>query len=167
MCQQRLVRLLNTLGRWISGRWLEASGLFFGPKKPARISSSENSLGFKGEQVAAQYLQRMGYRIIEIGHRQRLGEIDLIAVDRNCLVFVEVKTWKSDSDQDPSMAVSRSKQEKLTRAGLIYLKEHRLLESPARFDVISIVWDGDAASQPRIRHFPNAFEAIGRGQLFS
>lgn len=162
MLKQRLLELHK-----IVGRWLKASGLFFGRKKASPISSTQSQLGLKGERLAAQYLQQMGYRIIETGHRQRLGEIDLIAVDGNCVVFVEVKTWKSDSDQDPSMAVSRSKQEKLTRAGLIYLRQHRLLNNPARFDVVSIVWDGDASSRPKIRHFPNAFEATGRGQLFS
>lgn len=156
------------------GRWLDASGLLFWRQKnfsacnvPVTVSFGKDHLGFRGERIAAEYLKKKGYRIVEAGHRQRLGEIDLVAVDNHCIVFVEVKTWKSDSDQDPSMAVNRSKQEKLTRAGLIYLKEHRLLESPARFDIVSIVWDGQPASEPRIRHFPHAFEAAGRGQLFT
>ncbi len=61
---------------------------------------------------------------------------------RQRLVFVEVKTWRVGDKGDPSLAVDESKQEKLTRAALTYMKHRRLLEQPARFDVISIVWEG-------------------------
>lgn len=136
---------------WI-GRWFRTSDRF--------------SLGPAGENAAAVYLQKAGYRILARGHRQRLGEIDLIALDGNCLVFVEVKTWHSDYAGDPSEAVDVRKQERLTRAALIYLKRHRLLEQPARFDVISIVWPKRPDAAPAIRHFRSAFEAVGRGQMY-
>jgi putative endonuclease len=167
MSEQRLSKLQR-----IIARWLKASGLFFGLRpfsfsQATSKSLDEIGLGPQGERMAADFLKKKGYRIVAAGYRQRLGEIDLIAVDGRCIVFVEVKTWKSDSDQDPSSAVDRSKQQKLTRAGLIYLKENRLLEMQARFDVVSIVWDGQASSVPKIRHFPHAFEAVGHGQLFN
>ena len=103
------------------------------------------------------------------GHRQRLGEIDLIALDGKWLVFVEVKTWASSQGGDPSQAVDARKQEKLTRAALIYLKRRGLLEQPARFDVVSIVWlnsSNTVKSEPTIRHFKNAFDAVGSGQMY-
>lgn len=134
------------------GRWFPTSDLF--------------SLGPAGERAAAKYLEKLGYRIIARGHRQRLGEIDLIAIDGNWIVFVEVKTWSSDAGGDPSEAVDSRKQERITRAALIYLKRKKLLDYPARFDVISIVWPSRGNSQPKIRHFKSAFEAVGRGQLF-
>lgn len=154
---------LNKLSRWIQSR-----GFFSSPGVPPE------SLGLRGERAAARYLRKKGYRIVAHGHRQRLGEIDLIALQKECLVFVEVKTWKSDHIADPSEAVDLAKQEKLTRAALIYLKKKRLLEHPARFDVISIVWP-EAESPgwglhrrnlPQIRHIENAFEAVGRFQMF-
>jgi len=80
-----------------------------------------------------------------------------------------VKTWASDFDGDPSLAVDARKQEKLTRAALIYLKRRGLLEQPARFDVVSIVWPRSSEavkSKPSVRHFKNAFDAIGHGQMF-
>lgn len=86
----------------------------------------DTALGPAGERATARYLQQLGYRILARGHRQRLGEIDLIALDGNWLVFVEVKTSRCDAAGDPSEAVDRSKQEKLTRAALIYLKQRRL-----------------------------------------
>ena len=149
------------------GRWLHSSGRFFlrGHLNSQRATAPLR-LGLAGEQAAARFLQRLGYRIVARSHRQRLGEIDLIALDRDCLVFVEVKTWSSADSGDPSLAVDRSKQEKLSRAAIVYLKQHGLLEQRCRFDVISIVWSTQRRAQPAIRHFPNAFEAIGRGQMF-
>ena len=128
-------------------------------------ASATGALGADGERLAARYLQQRGYRILARGHRQRLGELDLIALDGSTLVFVEVKTWRRGDAGDPSEAVDARKQERLTRAALIYLKRRRLLEHPARFDVVSIVWvERDA--QPQIRHFVNAFEAVGKWQMF-
>ncbi len=120
-------------------------------------------LGPAGEQEAAKFLQKQGYRILARGHRQRLGEIDLVALDRETIVFVEVKTWRDGDAGDPSEAVDAKKQDRLTRAALIYLKRRRLLEQRTRFDVISIVWPKD--QEPKIRHFINAFEAVGKWQM--
>lgn len=98
---------------------------------------SSGLLGADGENVAACYLRKQGYRILARGHRQRLGEVDLIALDGSVIVFVEVKTWRSGSAGDPSQAVDARKQERLTRAALIYLKRRKLLDHAARFDVVS------------------------------
>ncbi len=133
------------------GRWLRPSGRF--------------SLGPKGERIAANFLQGLGYRIIARGHRQKLGEIDLIAIDDNVLVFCEVKAWSHGIAGESAEAVNSKKQERLTRAALIYMKQRGLLEHPARFDVIAISMDAPD-NQPQIRHFKNAFEAVGRGQMF-
>lgn len=146
--------MLEICKKWI-GRWFRTSDRF--------------SLGPAGENAAATYLQKLGYKILARGHRQRLGEIDLIALDGNWIVFVEVKTWSSSDGGDPSQAVDARKQEKLTRAALIYLKRRGLLEQPARFDVVSIVWPNtlnNVKSVPTIRHFKNAFDAVGHGQMF-
>jgi putative endonuclease len=123
-------------------------------------------LGKHGEQAAATFLRRLGYRILAEGHLQRLGEIDLIALDGRCIVFVEVKTWSSSVEALPAEAVDLRKQEKLTRAALTFLKQHALLEQAVRFDVISIVWPASPEEQPAIRHFKHAFEAVGRFQMF-
>ncbi len=150
--------------QWI-GRWFSISGRF-----SLEHDSKHGSLGRAGENAAAHFLQQLGYRIVARGHRQRLGEIDLIAIDGQWIVFVEVKTWASNREGDPSLAVDKGKQEKLTRAALIYLKRRGLLNQPARFDVVSIVWPKTAdslKSTPTIRHFKNAFDAAGKGQMFS
>lgn len=123
-------------------------------------------LGNEGERLAARFLRRQGYRILARRYRTALGEIDLIARDGPCIVFVEVKTRRSASAGQPHEAVHASKQAQLTRLALAFLKRQGLLEHPARFDVVSIVWEG-AGGRPQVVHYKNAFEPPGRGQLFS
>ncbi|MBX3420839.1 MAG: YraN family protein [Pirellulaceae bacterium] len=151
------------------GRWIRSSGLLFwcSPNSDPNVLAGQKDLGTAGEQVAADYLKGIGYRIVARGHRQKLGEIDIIAVDGQYIVFVEVKTWRSDRDGDPSQAVTQSKQDKITRTALTYLKRHKLLNQPARFDVISIVWQGGSAGQPKLKHYKHAFQASGRGPLWT
>ncbi len=152
------------------GQWFQSTGRFFYQRLPGpipKISARQTGqgLGPAGEQVATAHLRHLGYQILERGHRQRLGEIDIIALDGPCIVFVEVKSWASDVAGDPSQAVDRRKQEKLTRAALVYLKQRRLLDQPARFDVVSVVWPS-ASPTPQIRHFKHAFEAVGEMQMY-
>jgi putative endonuclease len=123
-------------------------------------------LGDEGERLAARYLRRQGFKILARRYRTALGEIDLVARDGACIVFVEVKTRRSDVAGQPHEAVDAYKQAQLTRLALAFLKRYRLLEQPARFDVISIVWEG-TRSEPQIVHYRNAFEPPGRGQMFS
>ena len=123
-------------------------------------------LGDEGERLAARYLRRQGYRILARRYRTPLGEIDLIARDGSCIVFVEVKTRRTEAAGLPHEAVDRGKQAQLTRLALAFLKRHRLLERSARFDVVSIVWEG-TAGEPKIIHYKNAFEPPGQGQMFA
>ncbi|HEY2892752.1 MAG TPA: YraN family protein [Pirellulales bacterium] len=124
------------------------------------------SLGARGERAAEKYLKRLGYKIVARRDRGRLGELDLVAVDGRTLVFVEVKTRISHSAGHPAEAVGPDKQARRTRLALAYLKRHDLLEHPARFDVVAITWP-KVARRPTIDHRQNAFEAVGRGQMFS
>ncbi len=123
-------------------------------------------LGRRGEQAAARYLRRRGYLIVARGQRDRLGELDLVAVDRRTVVFVEVKTRRSHEAGHPVDAVDLEKQRRLTRLALGFLKRHDLLEHAARFDVLAVTWP-HGARRPQIDHFPDAFEAVGQRQMFS
>ena len=123
-------------------------------------------LGDKGERAACRFLKKLGYRIVARQYRNQFGEIDIIALDGECVVFVEVKTRSSTSAGQPFEAVTLQKQQKLTRLAISWLKKHRRMNNSARFDVISILWPEDH-SEPDIQHFTNAFEATGSGQFFS
>lgn len=123
-------------------------------------------LGDAGERAAARYLKAQGFRILARQYRTSLGEIDLIAQDGQCVVFVEVKTRRSSDAGLPVEAVGPAKQAQLTRLALAYLRSQRLLDHAARFDVVAVLWsEGD--QPPQIVHYRNAFPPVGRGQMFS
>jgi putative endonuclease len=123
-------------------------------------------LGQRGEDAAARHLGQLGYIIIARGHRDNIGEIDLVAADGRTLVFVEVKTRTSHAAGHPAAAVDTAKQERLTRLALVYMKRHDLLECTARFDVVAVTWP-TGSRQPTIEHYKNAFEPAGLQGLFS
>ncbi len=123
-------------------------------------------LGDRGERAAVRYLKRQGYQILARQYRTDLGEIDIIALDRQTVVFVEVKTRKSAAKGQPYEAVTDQKQKQITRLAVAFLKKHQLLQHSARFDVISIVWLAEQ-KQPEIEHFENAFPPTGDFQFFN
>ncbi len=119
-------------------------------------------LGERGERLAARHLKRQGMRVLLRGYRTEQGEIDLIARDADTLVFVEVKARRQGV---PAEAVTLEKQRRLTNVSLQFLRRYQLLEVRSRFDVVAIVWPDDR-TPPQIEHFRNAFEPVGRGQMF-
>ena len=124
------------------------------------------SLGERGEKCAARYLRRLGYKILFTRYRLRYGEIDILAVEGQTVVFVEVKTRRSQAKGRPAEAVDATRQARLTRAALAFLKANRLLEYASRFDVIEVVWPEDQ-KRPTVRHIQEAFPSVGRRQFFS
>lgn len=95
--------------------------------------------GRKSESIAADCLKKQGYSILELNYRTKLGEIDIIAKDKDTIVFVEVKARKSNSFGNPKFAVTYKKQKKISMVALCYLKSTKQSNSKARFDVVSII----------------------------
>ena len=105
------------------------------------------------EQLAADYLVRKGHRILERNFRCRLGEIDIISLDRTAkaLVFTEVKYRRSDRQGDPLEAVDVRKQYRICRTAAYYMMQHCVnMDLSCRFDVIAVTGE-------EIRHIENAF----------
>jgi len=94
--------------------------------------------GKRGEEFAVAYLKKNGYRIIERNYKCHYGEIDIVAKEGNTVVFVEVKSRKSEDFGDPQTAVGWEKQKKISRVALAYLKEKHRYPCDARFDVVAI-----------------------------
>ena len=117
------------------------------------------SLGEKGEEAAVKFLKRKRYVIIATGENLHLGEIDIVAVDHRTVVFVEVKTRRSEERGHPADAVDEQKQRQISRLAEIYLKRHDLYDYPSRFDVIAVLWP-EKQRKPVIEHYESAFEAI-------
>ena len=133
-----------------------------------RLTSARSipRLGERGERAAARYLRRRGYKLLARKQRNRLGELDLVVLDGDTVVFVEVKTRTSTDRGHPAEAVTADKQRRLTRLALGFLKAHALLEYSARFDVVAVIW-APGSRRPTIEHFPDAFDASGRFQMYS
>lgn len=123
------------------------------------------TLGERGERQAVRFLRRRGYRIAATRRRLRYGEIDVVAVIGKTVVFVEVKTRRSETAGRPALAVDDLRRRRMTRAATAFLKSHGLLEYPARFDIVEVVWPAEAR-RPTITHHENAFPAEGHGQFF-
>lgn len=101
---------------------------------------NKRQTGSRYESEAAAFLEQQGFQILERNYRDRKGEIDIIAKDGNCLVFVEVKYRKDRLNGDPEEAVGYSKQQRIRHTAEYYLYSHHLSDStPCRFDVVSIL----------------------------
>ncbi|HYA93761.1 MAG TPA: YraN family protein [Thermodesulfobacteriota bacterium] len=99
----------------------------------------KKDLGKKGEEKALRFLNKKGYRIIETNYVCKMGEMDLIAKEKDTLVFIEVKTRTSTMFGPPQLAVNSWKQRQLSKVALNFLKEKKLEDVKARFDVVAIL----------------------------
>jgi len=107
-------------------------------------------LGGKGEKYAVKLLEGRGYKIIETNFKRPWGEIDIIAVKDDILVFVEVKTRKSTKFGLPEEAVTPRKIAKIKRVGALYQNLHSELPKKARVDVVSILLQGKIVVRKKI-----------------
>ena len=112
-------------------------------------------VGQRGERRAERFLRSLGYAIVERNYRTSRGEIDLVAKDRDTLVFVEVRTRRRDGFGGPLASVGRQKQRQISNTALHYLTHSGLRDRAARFDVIGIVGEGKRAD---LTHVKAAFE---------
>jgi len=114
--------------------------------------------GKYGEEIAVALLKDNGYKIIARNYKTKLGEIDIIARDRDTICFVEVKTRHSDKFGLPQEAVQGFKQRQISKTALVYLKDNNLLNKKARFDVVSVIQTQDKLKTELIK---DAFELDG------
>ncbi|TYP59953.1 putative endonuclease [Thermosediminibacter litoriperuensis] len=108
-----------------------------------------------GENYALNYLKSNKYEIIKVNYRCRYGEIDIIARERNTVVFVEVKTRASEAFGRGMEAVDRNKRKKIRTAALNFLNEYKGPIGDLRFDVIDIRMN--SGKLPELVHLKNAF----------
>ena len=116
--------------------------------------ASHNELGKWGEEMAAEYLLRQGYTIMERDWKSGHRDLDIIALDGNTVVFVEVKTRRNRLFTEPEMAVDYQKIRNLQQAANHYIK-YRHINQEVRFDVITVV--GSMNKTPSVEHIKDAF----------
>ncbi len=121
-------------------------------------------IGLEMENLAARYLEYKGYRVLERRYKSRLGEIDLIAQKQNMLIFAEVKYRQTMAGGRPSLAVGKTKQQKIRKAAMQYWQKYcsqaANQDATCRFDVIEL-WQEDG--KYRVHHYKNAFEGEQNG----
>ena len=112
-------------------------------------------LGKLGEELALKEIKRLGYRSIIRNYRCTLGEVDIIAKDGDCLVFIEIKTRRAKSIGLAKEAVDTRKKRQLSKVALAYMKNNNCCDVKSRFDVVAVTLNKDRAS---IEVIKNAFE---------
>ena len=119
------------------------------------MQNDKRNLGKEKETIAASYLQEKGYKILELNYQIRQAEIDIVAYDKETLVFIEVKYRKNNSAGNPLEAITLNKQRRICKAALFYMNQHRIdpYTSSIRFDAVGILGD-------EIYHLENAFPYI-------
>jgi len=112
--------------------------------------------GIEGEDLAVSVLEKLRYKIVQRNYRTRAGEIDIVAREGECLVFVEVRTRASIEYGWPQETVIARKQKKLCKAARWYLQKNRIDDVPCRFDVVAIVMN-EASGEPQVEVIKSAF----------
>ncbi len=102
------------------------------------MNPGRRDLGAFGERVAAAHLEAKGYRIRARNFRCREGEIDIVAEDGDCLVFVEVRTRRGDAFGTPAESVTAAKERRLLTVAKAYLQEHPDVPANQRIDVVGV-----------------------------
>lgn len=118
---------------------------------------STQNIGEIGEEYASKFLKKKKYKILERNYRKRYGEIDIIAENKNYIVFVEVKTRHKDSMISAADAVNRQKQIRIIKTASMYLAENET-DKFCRFDVCEVYINSDNLKLVDINYIEAAFE---------
>lgn len=121
------------------------------------MKAFNKDIGALGEDISENHLKNLGYKILEKNFRCKYGEIDLIAVNKNYICFVEVKTRYGTNFGMPSEAVNYSKQKKIYKTAQVYILKKNIINSNFRFDVIEVFLNS-ANNDFLINHIENAFQ---------
>jgi len=123
------------------------------------VSRQHLDLGRSGEELAVKFLKENNYKILNRNYKTSLGEIDIIALDKDVLCFIEVKTRKQNRFGLPQEAVTSFKQKQISNCALSFLKAKKLLDKKARFDIVAVNCSDKACEVKLIK---NAFYLEGR-----
>lgn len=120
--------------------------------------TNKRDYGKLGEAIAAKYLIDNNFEILKQNFSvSRLGEIDIIASENECICFIEVKTRSSTLFGTPAEAVNYRKQNKIKKLSQLYLRENGLLDKPQRFDILEIMMEYNSNKVKYINLIRNAF----------
>ena len=151
------------LPNWIQRvrSWLSRNGF---QSESRRVWAPASDVGIRGEDLAATYLTNQGHQILKRNFKRTWGEIDLVTLDGETVVYVEVKTRRSRTAQ-PERAVNHAKQKQLIKLARSFASQYKVLHRRSRFDIVTV--NDPESKQPVVRHFKNAFRASEKDGVFS
>lgn len=114
----------------------------------------QKKIGNIGEAIAADYLREKGYQLLDYNFITRYGELDLVALDTDCVVFVEVKTRTSATFGTPESSITPAKFDRLCSAGLLWMQAHPEVPDSWRIDAVAIILNRQETLLD-IQHFIN------------
>ena len=120
-----------------------------------KSGKNKRDLGKEGEEIAANFLIKKGFKILAKNYHYSHGEIDIVADDKGVLVFVEVKTRLNLEFGEPEYAITSKKIKQIKKIAELYLFDKGIEEANCRFDVVAILLEDE--SNPKITHYVNAF----------
>lgn len=120
-----------------------------------KMAKTTYELGNEGEEIATAYLESKDWLILDRNYRFEKAEVDIVATDRNYIIFVEVKSRSNIFFGHPEDYVTPQKEENIKKAAEAWVYERKMETAVVRFDVVSIVQQGNKA--PEITHFEDAF----------
>ncbi len=121
---------------------IESLRNFFTTSKGNKLHQNGNrNKGKYGENIAAKYLKTHGYKIVERNYYCKFGEIDVIALNEDMLVFIEIKTRSSRKTIPPEFTVTKPKQNKIKKTARHYIGKHNILNRDCRFDIVAITME--------------------------
>ena len=129
-----------------------------GPPPPPE---DRRALGREGEALAEAFLVGQGYQVLDRNHATRRGEVDLICREGEVTCFVEVRSRSDERHGSPLETIGLAKARRVVAAATDWAWRHGKLEAALRFDVVSVVWDGEGG-QPRLTLIRDAFDGSGR-----
>jgi putative endonuclease len=122
----------------------------------ADMLNENQELGRLGEELAADYLVKHSLKVLRRNVRRGTGEIDILALEGETVVFIEVKTSAATSPVRPEDQLTRTKKLHIARTALKFIQEKRLLNNRLRIDLLGIIIDAEGKAE--FNHIKNAFE---------
>jgi putative endonuclease len=120
-------------------------------------------LGRRGEDIARRYLTSLGYEILAVNWRKWRWELDIVCLDKDELVFVEVKTRSSCEHGLPGQAVDKNKASALVKAAGLFLTDRNWWHRPCRFDLVSVLFSDTGISLEHEENIVDFSLSVGRG----
>jgi putative endonuclease len=128
----------------------------------AKLRKAPVPLGTRGEAHAAKFLQKQGYKLIVRNRREKKGEIDLIVMDNEFLVFVEVRTRTSEDFMTPEMSIRSDKRQMVRKTVMRLIRKHKTAGLTPRIDVIAIIWPEGSSEPSQVRHHKGVIAIVPR-----